>query len=69
MNTYPVRLLRLPAVKDQTGLSRQSIYRLIAKGDFPSPVKLGKRTSTWDSREVEAWIASRIAARNAKGAA
>ena len=31
------RLLRLPAVKQATGLSRSTIYRLMAKDAFPRP--------------------------------
>lgn len=63
------RLVRLPYVKLHTGLSRSEIYRRIAAGTFPAPVKLGERASAWDSREIDAWIAARIAARDAKAAA
>lgn len=34
-------LLRLPAVKARTGLSRSSIYVKIARGTFPAPIQLG----------------------------
>ncbi|MBP6748052.1 MAG: AlpA family transcriptional regulator [Xanthomonadaceae bacterium] len=59
-------LERLPQVKARTGLSRSEIYRKVALGDFPSPIKLGERASAWPEHEVTAWIASRIAARDAK---
>ena len=59
-------LERLPAVKARTGMSRSEIYRRIALGDFPRPIKLGERASAWPEHEVTAWIASRIAARDAK---
>lgn len=64
-------LERLPSVRARTGLSRSEIYRRIAAGDFPAPVKLGEvaRSSAWVEHEVSAWIAARIAARNAKAAA
>jgi len=29
------KVIRLPAVKDQTGLSRSSIYLRMSKGEFP----------------------------------
>lgn len=58
-------LRRLPAVCRQTGMSRATIYRLIKEGNFPSPVKLGARASAWVGAEVDAWIASRIAMRDA----
>ncbi len=64
-------LERLPRVKARTGLSRSEIYRRIAANPptFPAPVKLGERASAWVSSEVDVFIAARIAARDAKGAA
>lgn len=57
-------LERLPKVQDRTALSRSEIYRRIALGEFPLPVKLGPRASAWNSAEIDAWIANRIAARD-----
>lgn len=57
-------LERLFQVKARTGLSRSEIYRRIAMGDFPRPIKLGVRASAWSATEVDAWIAGRIAARD-----
>ena len=62
-------LERLPQVKARTGLSRSELYRRIATGDFPQPVKLGERASAWNAAEIDRWIADRIAARDAKAAA
>lgn len=62
-------LERLPAVMARTGKSRSQIYRDVAAGRFPAPVKLGERSSAWDSSEVDRWIADRIASRDAKAAA
>jgi len=64
-------LLRLPAVKARTGLSRSEIYRRCAANPptFPRPVKLGEHASAWAEHEVSAWIADRIAARDGKGRA
>lgn len=53
-------LERLPCVRARTGLSRSEIYRRIASGEFPSPIKLGVRASAWDSEEIDAWIENRI---------
>lgn len=61
-------LERLPQVRARCGLSRSEIYRRIAAGDFPKPIKLGERASAWAEHEVTAWIASRIAARDARPA-
>ena len=62
-------LERLPSVKARTGLSRSEIYRRVAAGDFPAPVKLGVRASAWPEHEVTAWCEARIAARDAKATA
>lgn len=59
-------LERLPAVKARTGLGRSEIYRRIANGTFPAPIKLGERASAWSAAEVDAWIEARIAARDAR---
>ncbi|WP_226470106.1 helix-turn-helix transcriptional regulator [Luteimonas panaciterrae] len=66
--TGGLTLERLPNVLARTGLSRAVIYRRIASGEFPAPVKLGERASAWDAREVDRWIAERIAVRDATGA-
>lgn len=59
-------LERLPAVRARTGLSRSEIYRSIFRGTFPKQIKIGLRASGWSASEVDAWIAARIAERNAK---
>ena len=62
-------LLRLPQVKARAALSRSEIYRRIAAGTFPAPVKLGISASAWVESEVDAWVAERIADRDAGRAA
>jgi prophage regulatory protein len=56
-------ILRLPAVKAATGLSRSTIYLRIAQGVFPRPVSLGGRAVGWPAHEVAALNAARIAGR------
>ncbi len=53
-------ILRLPAVKTRTGLSRSTIYLRVAEGRFPKPISLGARAVGWVDAEVEAWLASQI---------
>lgn len=57
------RILRLPSVKERSGLSRSTIYD--PHSNFPKPVKLGPRAVGWIEAEVDEWIQSRIAAREA----
>jgi len=57
-------LIRLPQVKQCTGLSRSTIYSLIKKGDFPVSVALGARAIAFVKSEVDEWIQERIASRS-----
>jgi len=54
------RILRLPEVKNRVGYSKSSIYRLIAKGNFPQPIKLGDRASGWLEIHIDNWILNKI---------
>lgn len=49
-------ILRFPTVKERTALSRSSIYKFIAAGRFPKPVRLGPRAVGWLEREIDEWI-------------
>ena len=58
----PDKIFRRPAVQDITGLSRSTLYAMIAEGRFPAPVKLGTRAVGWRETDLTAWLASREAA-------
>lgn len=64
-----MQLLRLPEVKERTGLSRSVIYEYIAEGRFPKPVNITPRAVAWVDEEVDQWIRERVAARSERGAA
>ncbi len=55
------KILRLPAVKAKTGLSRSTIYARVAQGTFPAALILGPNTVGWLEADVEAWIEKQIA--------
>lgn len=59
-------LLRLAEVRRLVGLSKPTIYRLIAAGRFPKPVKLSKSAVAWKFDEVVAWTESLVRAREAE---
>jgi prophage regulatory protein len=54
-------ILRLPAVKAATGLSRSTLYLRISQGVFTHPVSLGGRAVGWPDHEVAALNTARIA--------
>lgn len=54
----PDALLKLATVVQATGLSRATIYRRIANGTFPQPVRVGAKSARWPAAQVRAWIAA-----------
>ena len=54
-------ILRLPAVKAESGASRSTIYLRIQQGLWPKPVRLGPRSVGWPASEVAAINSARIA--------
>lgn len=54
-------LLRLPAVKAQSGYSRSTIYLRMSQGLWTKPVSLGARAVAWPAGDVAALNAARIA--------
>ena len=52
------RLLRRRQVEETAGLSRSSIYRLMANGDFPRPVRIGPTAVRWRARDIATWLES-----------
>ena len=53
-------ILRLPAVKNRTGLSRSTIYLRVSQGTFPKPVNLGVRAVGWVEAEIQEWLERQI---------
>ena len=60
MINHRCEFVRLQKVKDMTCLSKSSIYRLMADGDFPSQVPLGARSVVWVRSEIEEWCSSKV---------
>ena len=59
------KIIRLPKVEERTGKSRSRIYADIEAGTFPKPIKLSARAVRWIESEIDAWIDSKIADREA----
>lgn len=57
------KILRLPAVKSESGYSRSTIYLRIAQGLWTKQVSLGPRCVGWPAHEVAALNATRIASK------
>jgi prophage regulatory protein len=65
------RIVRRPEVLHLIGLGRTQLEAAIDRGEFPKPIKItdGGRAVGWMSREVEGFIASRVAKRDQPQAA
>lgn len=61
MNNSNLKLLRLPAVTERTGLCRSTIYQRVAVGTFPKPVRISSKSVAWIESEVTDWIETTIA--------
>lgn len=59
--------LRRPAVEAATGLSRSSIYEMMKNGDFPRPVRIGKRAVAWRESAISDWLANRPTSKSFTG--
>lgn len=49
-------LLRRHTVEALSGLARTPLMRLVARGEFPSPVRLSTKVHRWRSGDVRAWL-------------
>lgn len=53
------KIHRLPSALDLTGLCRTALYNHLNEGQFPEPVRLGKRAVGWRETDLMAWVQSR----------
>ena len=57
------QLITCKAVQDRVSLGRSTIYRLVAAGQFPQPVRIGGKAVRWLVREVDGWVTEQAASR------
>ena len=50
-------------------ISASTFWRMIARGEFPKPLKLGANITAWRVGEVRAWLAAQGAQTTGNGAA
>jgi prophage regulatory protein len=58
----PVKLLRYPVVRERTGLSRSTVWRLERRGEFPKHRRIAPNIVAWSEHEVSRWIEERLGA-------
>lgn len=52
------KLLRLRDVASRVGMSKATIYRRIALGEFPRPVSVGGASVRWRESDIDGWMAA-----------
>ena len=57
-------VVRLPELEVLCQRKRASVYEDIAAGRFPRQIKIGPRAVGWLRRDIEKWLADRIAERD-----
>lgn len=60
-----MRIIKLAEVKARTGEGHSTIYEKIREGTFPRQVRTGKRSVGWIDEEIDQYIRSKIAERDA----
>ncbi len=53
--SFPPALFGFAPLSHYVGFGRSRIYQLIAAGEFPKPIKVGK-SSRWIRAEIDSWI-------------
>ena len=57
-----LKLLRFPAVRERTGLSRSTIWRLERRGAFPRHHRISANVVAWIEDDIANWIRSKVTA-------
>ena len=64
--SFPPALLAFEPLSHYVGFGRSRIYQLIAAGEFPQPIKVGK-SSRWVKAEIDAWISKQATSQRVGG--
>ena len=46
------KILRRTELEQRLGLSRSSIYKMMDEGEFPRPVRIGRRAVGWLAEDI-----------------
>lgn len=49
-------ILRRKEVEKRFGLACSTIYAMMASGDFPKPIKIGRRAVGWREQDLNDWL-------------
>jgi len=52
---HPKLLLRLSDVCVRVALSRSTVYKRVAEGTFPAPIRVSERSVRWRAEDLDEW--------------
>lgn len=55
-NFHDLKLIREPQLRLLIGLSRSCIYSLLKSGNFPRPLRVGRRAIAWKVSDIASWL-------------
>lgn len=56
-----LKILRRKQLESRLGLSRSTIYSMVAANELPPPIRLGSgRAVGWIEAEIDAWLAAQV---------
>lgn len=55
----PAKFLSVRQVMAITSLSKPTIYKLMAAGSFPKPIRISPNRVAWSDATLAAWIAAK----------
>lgn len=58
---HQMNALNIKQVASKVALGQSTIYRLVAKGEFPKPFPLVGNRTAWLESDVDAWLETRVA--------
>ena len=65
MRDGPIRLVGAHEIRDSLGVSRQRVYQLVKRSDFPQPIAELAQGKVWLLADLEAWIGGHRAGKGA----
>ena len=55
----PQHIIRRKEVEQRIELACSTIYAMMARGDFPRPIKIGQRAVGWRTEDIDNWLSDR----------
>jgi len=56
------KILRPRDVAAHLGVARATVYRLVERGELPSPIRITAGASGWLARDIDEYVARRVTA-------